>query len=70
MILSTLLARGETLAGEQLQKKVQDVATQLRAAFGNAAVRVEDAQVVVGGRGLLKRWLSDPALRFLAGGLK
>lgn len=70
MILSTLLARGEALAAEQQRKKLQDVAAQVRAVFGSAAVTVEDGQVVIGGSGLLKRWLSDPAVRFLAGGLK
>lgn len=70
MILSTLLARGEALATEQLQKKLQDVATQVRALFGTGAVTVEDGQVAISGKGLLKRWLSDPAVRFFVGGLK
>jgi predicted NBD/HSP70 family sugar kinase len=70
MILSSLIARGEALAGEQLQKKMQEVATALRTVFGSAAVTVEDGRVIVGGRGLVKRWLNDPAVRFLSGGIR
>jgi predicted NBD/HSP70 family sugar kinase len=69
-MLAGLLSRGEELAGDQLQKKVTDVAAQLRAIVGNAAVSVEDARVVISGRGIVKRWLTDPTLRFLTGAVK
>ena len=68
--MENLLRRGEDLASQGQQKKIHDVATQLRAIFGSAAVQVEEAQVLVTGRGMIKRWLIDPSLRFLAGGLK
>ena len=33
--------------------------------FGDAAVEVEEARLLVRGKGLIKRWLIDPHLRFL-----
>lgn len=69
-MMENLLRRGEALASEGQQKKIDDVAAQLRAIFGSAAVQVEEAQVLVTGQGMIKRWLIDPSLRFLAGGLK
>jgi hypothetical protein len=65
-----LLQRGEDLARQQQQQRVEAVAQQLRAVFGSAAVQVDEAEVLVSGHGLVKRWLIDPSLRFLDGGLK
>jgi hypothetical protein len=69
-MMSELLRRGEALAREQQRQKVQSVAEQLRGMFGSAAIEVEEARVLVRGRGMIKRWLIDPSLRFLSGGLK
>lgn len=69
-MMDRLLARGEQLARERQRQKVQSVAAQLRAMFGSAAVEVEQARVLVCGRGMIKRWLVDPSLRFLSAGLK
>jgi hypothetical protein len=69
-MMSDLLQRGEALASQGQQQRLQAVAQQLRALFGSAAVQVDGAQVLVSGRGLIKRWLIDPSLRFLDGGLK
>jgi hypothetical protein len=69
-MLSDLLRRGEALANERVQAKVANVAAELRSMLGNAAVSIEGLRVVVGGRGVVKRWLTDPALRFLGWGLK
>ena len=69
-MMSNLLARGETLAREAQRRKLQDVARQLSAMLGGGAIQVEEARVLVSGRGLIKRWLIDPSLRFLSGGLK
>jgi hypothetical protein len=38
--------------------------------LGSASIEVEEARVLVRGRGIVKRWLIDPSLRFLSGGLK
>ena len=68
-MLANLLKRGDELARLQLQKKLLDVAAQLRAIVGSAAVSVEDSRVLISGRGIVKRWLTDPALRFLTGAI-
>jgi len=69
-MMDRLIARGEQLASQAQARQVQRVAAQLRTLFGSAAVDVEDARVLVTGRGIIKRWLIDPSLRFLSGGLK
>jgi DNA-binding protein YbaB len=69
-MMEKLIARGEQLASDAQAQQVQRVAQQLRALFGSTAVSVEEAQVLVSGRGIIKRWLIDPSLRFLSGGLK
>jgi uncharacterized protein (DUF3084 family) len=69
-MIERMIARAEQLAQDAQQRKLQQVATQLRAIFGSAAIEVEEARVLVRGRGIVKRWLVDPSLRFLAGGLK
>jgi hypothetical protein len=68
--METLQSRGEQLARDRQQRKIADVAAQLRAMFGSAAIAVEETRVLVRGRGIIKRWLIDPGLRFLAGGLR
>jgi uncharacterized protein (DUF3084 family) len=69
-MIERMIARAEQLAQDAQQRRLQQVATQLRAIFGSAAIEVEEARVLVRGRGIVKRWLIDPSLRFLAGGLK
>lgn len=69
-MMEDLMKRGDDLAAEGQQQKLQDVASQLRAMFGNAAVEISDGQVAVTSKGIVKRWLTDPSLRFLAGALR
>jgi hypothetical protein len=69
-MLENLLTRGEAIGRDAQQRKIADVAQQLRDMFGAGAVQVDDEAVTVSGRGIVKRWLIDPSLRFLAGGLK
>jgi hypothetical protein len=69
-MMTNLVKRGEQIASGQQRRTVQAVAQRLRAIFGSAAVEIEEARVVVRGRGLVKRWLVDPSLRFVSGGLK
>lgn len=69
-MFSTLIRRAEEFARRRRTEKVQAIAAQLRALLGAAAIEVEEARVLVRGRGIIKRWLIDPSLRFLAGGLK
>jgi hypothetical protein len=69
-MMDLLMARGERLAQDRLRLKTGQVAEQLRSIFGSAAVEVEEARVLVRGRGIIKRWLIDPSLRFLVGGFR
>lgn len=69
-MMGGLLSRGERLAQEARRRKTAELATTLRGIFGSAAVEIEEARVLVRGRGIIKRWLIDPSLRFLIGGLK
>jgi len=69
-MMENLLRRGEELASAGQRRKVRDVAEQLQTILGSAGVRVDDTDVVVSRRGIIKRWLQDPSLRFFAGGLK
>jgi hypothetical protein len=69
-MMEKMISRGDAIARDAQQRQVQRVAQQLRGIFGSAAVQVEEARVLVRGRGMIKRWLIDPSLRFLTGGLK
>jgi len=69
-MMGELIKRGEALARECRRQRVQALAQQLREIVGSAAVEVEEARVLVRGRGMVKRWLIDPSLRFLRGGLR
>jgi hypothetical protein len=68
--MERLVARAEALVRARQRAKVQVVADRLRSLLGEAAMEVEEARVFVRGRGIVRRWLIDPSLRFLAGGLK
>lgn len=65
-----LARRGEALAREAQRRKLRQLAEELRAILGSASVEVEETRVLVRGKGMIKRWLIDPSLRFLSGGLK
>lgn len=69
-MMTELMRQGEEIARERQRETVSRVAGRLKALLGDAAVEIEDARVLVRGRGLIRRWLVDPALRFLAGGLR
>ena len=69
-MMDALLSRGERLATEAQRRKIAEVASQLRAMFGGGSIEVEETRVLVRGRGMIKRWLIDPSLRFLIGGLR
>ena len=69
-MMTKLIKRGEQIARERQRQRVRQLAEQLKGLFGDAAVEVEEARVLVRGRGIVKRWLIDPSLRFLAAGFK
>jgi len=69
-MMNKLLERGEQIARDAQQRTAQHVGQQLRAELGTGSVQIGAANVIVSGRGMVKRWLADPSLRFLGGGLK
>jgi hypothetical protein len=69
-MMEKLMARAEQIAQQAQQRRIQQIAQELRAIFGSTSIDVQEAQVLVGGKGLIKRWLFDPRLRFLARGQK
>ena len=69
-MMAKMMSRAEQIARAAQRRKVGEVAQHLRALLGSASIEVEEARVLVRGRGIIKRWLIDPSLRFLAGGLK
>ena len=66
-MMEAMLAHAERIARDRQSQAVDRMAEQLRARFGARAVSVGAGEVSVRARGLLKRWLSEPGLRFLAG---
>jgi hypothetical protein len=69
-MMAMLLKRAEELARERQRRKAQEIAAELKRIVRGASIEIEEARVLVSGRGIIKRWLIDPSLRFLAGGLK
>ena len=68
--MSNLLKRGEDLARAEQRRKIAQIAARLKEIISGASVEAEEARVLLRGPGMLKRWLIDPSLRFLSGGLK
>lgn len=66
--MGELARRGAEIARTAQQRRLAAIADELRVVLGSGAVEVEEARVLVRGKGLTKRWLIDPGLRFLKGG--
>ena len=66
--MDSLIDRAELLAAAEQRRQVQRLASRLKDMLGEGSVATDGAQVVVRGRGLIKRWLLDPRLRFLSSG--
>jgi hypothetical protein len=64
-MMRNLAGRGEELARGAQRRKVAEIARRLASMFGSGAIEVEEARVLVRGKGLARRWLIDPRLRFL-----
>lgn len=69
-MMERLLKRGDEIARAAQRRGVAQVAERLRARFGLGAVQADKTSVVVSGQRLVRRWLTDSGLRFLAGMLK
>src|SRR5574338_256686 len=55
-MMSKLMRRVEEIARSLRQRKIEAVADRLKAMLDSAVVEIEQSRVVVGGRGILKRW--------------
>lgn len=69
-MMTRVAKRAEEIARRRQRDKARQVARHVQALLAGASVEIEEARVIVSGRGIVKRWLIDPSLRFLAGGLK
>jgi hypothetical protein len=69
-MMNNLIERAEARAQAAQRRKIAEVAARLREIIRGASIEVEEARILVRGKGLVKRWLIDPSLRFLSGGLK
>lgn len=62
--------RVDALADARRRAVIRRLAAHISDTIGKASVVVEETRVVVSGKGLAKRWLIDPQLRFLSGDMK
>lgn len=60
-----LIARGELLARKARRRAIERTVARLREQFPGAKVVEEAEAVAIRGRGLVRRFLIDPSLRFL-----
>jgi hypothetical protein len=66
--MERLVRRGEEIARRKQHERVLQVADRVKEILGNASV--EGSRIAVSGRGLVRRWLADSRLRFLASDLR
>ncbi len=69
-MLEQLNARAEAAGRKAAGAAAARLAERVRDAVPDVAVSVEGAAVTLAGRGLWRRWLADPALRWLGGLLR
>jgi hypothetical protein len=65
-MMQRLMERGQALSAQARARTIERLAAQFRDQMRGVAVEVRSAGLVLRGRGLLARWLRDPALRFAA----
>lgn len=68
--MAQLMKRVEELCRPLLHHEIILLANELEEWFGTGAVETEDSRIVISGRGLQRRWLTDPRLRFIREGMK
>jgi len=68
--MSGLDARGDAIAARAVARATARLAAAAGAALPGLRVRAEEGRVVISGRGLARRLLADPALRWLGGLLR
>nr|WP_294809731.1 hypothetical protein [uncultured Sphingomonas sp.] len=60
-------ARAETLGAAAAERAAVRLAAAAREALPGVSVEAEPGRVVISGRGLGRRWLRDPAFRWMGG---
>ncbi|WP_404336195.1 hypothetical protein AB2M62_18525 [Sphingomonas sp. MMS12-HWE2-04] len=65
--MTGLEARGDAIAAQAVAAATERLADAAEAALPGLAVTAESDRVVIRGRGLARRLLADPALRWLGG---
>lgn len=65
--MARMLRRADELARDRAKRKTSEVAERLKALLRGASVETQESRILVSGRGLFKRWLTDPRLRFPGG---
>jgi hypothetical protein len=68
-MMERLMSRAQALAGAAQSRQVAKLAAAMQSMLGSK-VQLEGRNVILSGHGLMKRWLTDPALRFLSSGFK
>ena len=69
-MMEKLMARGGEIAREARQGALRNVAVEVRNVLRSAAIEVDEARILVTGRGIVARWFIEPRLRFLGRGSK
>jgi hypothetical protein len=69
-MLEQLKARGDAVARDAATDTAERLADRVREAVPGVTVAVEGTTVALSGRGLWRRWLADPSLRWLGGLLR
>lgn len=69
-MLEQLIARGEAAGRRAADDATVRLAERVRDTVPGVSITVEGAGVTLSGRGLWRRWLADPALRWLGGMLR
>jgi hypothetical protein len=67
-MMRNLVNRAQAIARAEQRRQVLRIAARTRELVSDASIEVEEARILVSGRGIVKRWLIDPSLRFLSGG--
>lgn len=63
--MENLIERAQELAREQQRQRVERIAAALRAQLSRSDVEMTATGVRISGGALFRRWLTDPALRFV-----
>ena len=65
--MKQLIQRAEHIARKAQERRMAAFARTLSKHMAEEAIEFGEGRVVVRGRNLMRRWLAEPALRFVAG---